>query len=128
MFSHVILGSNDLERSRTFYDAVLSVIGVAPGVDVDLHSPRIFYRHKGGMLGIATPLNGQPATPANGGTVGFLMDSPEQVHAFHAAALGHGGTTCENPPGQRETPGGSLYLAYVRDPDGNKLCALHKLP
>ncbi|MFT3960711.1 VOC family protein [Propionivibrio sp.] len=126
MFSHLLLGSNDLVRSKRFYDAALGVIGVAPGTPLVFGSPRVMYRHKGFIFAVAQPLNGQPATPANGGTVGFLIDSPEQVEAFHAAALAHGGTACEDPPGKRETPAGPLYLAYVRDPDGNKLCAFHR--
>lgn len=125
MYSHVVLGSNDLARSRRFYDAVMAVIGFEPGLEVDYNSPRLLYQHNGGLLGIATPLDGKPATSANGGTIGLLMNSPAQVDAFHAAALANGGTTCEDPPGPRETPAGSLYLAYVRDPDGNKLCAFH---
>ncbi|WP_341645033.1 VOC family protein [Thauera sp. SDU_THAU2] len=127
MFSHVNLGSNDLARSRRFYDAVLAVIGARSGLELNFNSPRILYQHKGCLLVITTPLDGQPATPANGGTTGFLMDGPEQVESFHAAALANGGTTCEDPPGERKTPAGSLYLAYVRDPDGNKLCAFHNL-
>ncbi|MFT3758074.1 VOC family protein [Thauera sp.] len=127
MYSHVTLGSNDLTRAKRFYDAVLGVIGAAPGAEIVFNSPRIMYRHKGVIFAVAQPLNGQPATAANGGTIGFLIDSPEQVEAFHAAALANGGTTCEDPPGERKTPAGSLYLAYVRDPDGNKLCAFHSL-
>ena len=73
-----------------------------------------------------TPINGEPATFANGGTIGFAMQSPEQADAFHAAGVANGGTTCEDPPGWREGPGGKLYLAYLRDPDGNKLCVLHR--
>ena len=126
-YSHVTLGSNDLARSKRFYDAVLGAIGGPPGVEVVFGSPRVMYGHSGFLFAVVQPLNGQPATAANGGTIGFLIDSPEQVEAFHAAALANGGTTCEDPPGKRETPAGGLYLAYLRDPDGNKLCAFHKL-
>ncbi|VWB08137.1 glyoxalase [Burkholderia lata] len=126
MFSHVNLGSNDLARSRKFYDAVLAVVGAAPGADIDFNSPRIVYQHDDCLLVITSPLDGKPASIANGGTIGFAIGSIEQVEAFHAAALAHGGSTCEDPPGERSTPFGAFYLAYVRDPDGNKLCAFHK--
>ena len=123
MFSHVMVGVNDLERSKKFYDALLGAIGVAPGV---ANKNRYFYRSPTGTFGITTPINGEPATFANGGTIGFAMQSPEQADAFHAAGVANGGTTCEDPPGWREGPGGKLYLAYLRDPDGNKICALHR--
>ncbi len=123
MFSHVMVGVSDLEKSRHFYDALLGTLGVAPGV---ANKNRYFYRSPQGAFGITTPINGEPATFANGGTIGFAMASPEQADAFHAAGVAHGGITCEDPPGWREGPGGPLYLAYLRDPDGNKLCALHR--
>ena len=125
MFSHVMVGVNDLERSKKFYDALLGAIGVAPGV---ANKNRYFYRSPTGTFGITTPINGEPATFANGGTIGFAMQSPEQADAFHATGLAHGGTTCEEPPGWRDNGVGRLYLAYLRDPDGNKLCALHRYP
>ena len=96
-----------------------------PGV---ANKNRYFYRGPTGTFGITTPINGEPATFANGGTIGFAMQSPEQADAFHAAGLAHGGTTCEEPPGWRDNGVGKLYLAYLRDPDGNKLCALHRPP
>ena len=74
------------------------------------------------------PIDGKPAHHANGGTIGFLAENPEQADAWHAAGIANGGKTCEDPPGVRETPGGKAYLAYLRDPDGNKLCALHRMP
>jgi catechol 2,3-dioxygenase-like lactoylglutathione lyase family enzyme len=123
MFSHVMLGVNDIERSRKFDDAVLGTLGIAPGV---ANKQRYFYRSPTGTFAITMPINGEPATHGNGGTLGFTVQSPEQGDAFHAAALAHGGTTCEEPPGMREGPSGPLYLAYLRDPDGNKLCALHR--
>lgn len=125
MFSHIMLGATDLEKSRQFYDALLATIGVAPGV---ANKNRYFYRSPNGTFGITTPINGEPASFANGGTIGFAMDSPEQADAFHAAGVANGGTPCEDPPGYREGPGGALYLAYLRDPDGNKICALHRPP
>jgi len=126
MFSHVMVGVNDLEASRKFYDAVLGAMGIAPGMLND--NRRYFYRSPTGSFGITRPINGEPATHSNGATIGFNMTSPEQVDAFHAAGVANGGTTCENPPGWREGAVGRLYLAYVRDPDGNKLCALYRPP
>ena len=123
MFSHVMLGVNDLEASRKFYDAVLGTQGLGPGV---ANKSRYFYRSPTGTFAITTPINGQPATHGNGSTLGFSVKSVELVDAFHAAGVAHGGTTCEDPPGYREGPAGKLYLAYLRDPDGNKLCAVHR--
>ena len=129
MFSHVILGVNDLEASRKFYDALLGALGMKPGVlNNNGVVDRYFYRSATGSFGITKPLNGEPATHANGGTIGFTMASPEQADAFHAAGVANGGTTCEDPPGWRDGSVGKLYLAYLRDPDGNKLCALYRPP
>jgi catechol 2,3-dioxygenase-like lactoylglutathione lyase family enzyme len=124
MFSHVMIGTNDLEKAKSFYDALLGTLGVQPG-RVDRH--RIFYRTKTGVFSVSKPIDGKAATPANGGTVGFVAASPEQADAWHATGLAHGGKTCEDPPGMREGPQGKLYLAYLRDLDGNKLCALHRM-
>ena len=121
MFSHVMVGVNDLETSRKFYDAVLGTLGIAPGV---ANKSRYFYRSPTGTFGITTPINGESA--CHGNTIGFTVDSPEQGAAFHAAGVANGGTTCEDPPGFREGPTGKLYLAYLRDPAGNKLCALYR--
>ncbi len=123
MLSHVMLGVNDLEKSKTFYDAVLGTLGIAPGF---ANKNRYFYKSPTGMFAITTPINGEPACHGNGSTIGFAAQSPEQADAFHAAGLAHGGITCEDPPGLREGPGGALYLSYLRDPDGNKICALHR--
>ncbi|MGA0704791.1 MAG: VOC family protein [Steroidobacteraceae bacterium] len=124
MFSHVMIGTNDLERARTFYDGVLATLGVPPA-RMDGH--RMFYFTPAGIFSVTTPINGQPATAGNGATIGFAANSPEQVDAWHAAGLAAGGSSCEDPPGVREGSVGRLYLAYLRDPDGNKLCALHRL-
>jgi catechol 2,3-dioxygenase-like lactoylglutathione lyase family enzyme len=124
MFSHIMIGTNDLDRAKAFYDAVLGAIGVPPAV-VDRH--RIFYRTPAGVFSVSLPIDGKPATPANGGTIGFACATPEQADAWHAAGLAAGGVTCEDPPGVREGPQGNLYLAYLRDPDGNKICALHRM-
>ncbi|MBK6294714.1 MAG: VOC family protein [Rhodoferax sp.] len=127
MFSHVILGVNDIEASKKFYDALLGTLGIKPGIyNHNGVCTRYFYRSAGVSFGITTPLNGEPATHGNGSTIGFNMQTPEQADAFHAAGVANGGTTCEDPPGWRDGVVGKLYLAYVRDPDGNKLCALHR--
>ncbi len=123
MFSHVMFGVNDLEASKKFYDAILGTLGIAPGM---ANKNRYFYRSPTGTFGITTPINGQPATHGNGSTIGFAVQSPEQGNAFHAAGLANGGVNCEDPPGFREGPTGQIYLAYLRDPDGNKICALHR--
>lgn len=125
MFSHIMVGVNDLEASKKFYDAILGTLGLGPGVG---HLQRYFYRSPSGTFCITVPINGEPATHGNGSTVGFAMASPEQADAFHAAGVANGGTSCENPPGWREGPAGKLYLAYLRDPDGNKICALYRAP
>ena len=122
MFSHMVVGSNDVKRAKAFYDAALGALGVAPATGSD---DRIYYRTPTGTFIVTKPLNGEPATSANGGTIGFSCASPDQVEAWHAAGVANGGTTCEDPPGVREGNGLKLYLAYLRDPDGNKLCALH---
>jgi catechol 2,3-dioxygenase-like lactoylglutathione lyase family enzyme len=124
MFSHIMIGTNDLERAKAFYDNVLGAIGVPPAM-VDGH--RIFYRTRTGVFSVSKPINGQPATAPNGGTIGFACSSPAQADAWHAAGIASGGTTCEDPPGVREGGMGKLYLAYLRDPDGNKICALHRM-
>jgi catechol 2,3-dioxygenase-like lactoylglutathione lyase family enzyme len=124
MFSHIMIGTNDLDKAKTFYDAVLAPLGVAPAM-VDGH--RIFYRTAAGVFCVTKPINGEPATAPNGGTIGFACASSEQADAWHAAGVAHGGATCEDPPGVREGGMGKMYLAYLRDPDGNKLCALHRM-
>ncbi|MBX9664636.1 VOC family protein [Novosphingobium sp.] len=120
MFSHVMLGSNDIERSKKFYDATFAAFGGPAGI-ID-PAGRLVYMHNGGIFILTKPINGEAACGANGGTIGFAM-TPEQADAWHAAGCANGGTSCEDPPGPRE--GSPYYLAYLRDPDGNKLCALH---
>lgn len=124
MFSHVMLGASDLEKSKRFYDAFLGALGVAPGV---ADRQRYFYRSAAGTFAISTPIDGAPASHGNGSTTGFAATSPEQADAAHAAGLAAGGVSCEDPPGWRDAGGGRrLYLAYLRDPAGNKLCLLHR--
>ena len=129
MFSHVMVGSSDIERSKRFYDAVLGVLGAGEPVR-NLNGTgqaRLFYRHDGGTFCVSEPINGESATFANGGTIGFKCGSPEQVLRFHDVAVAHGGTSIEDPPGLREGGFGPLHLSYVRDPDGNKLCAIYRV-
>jgi catechol 2,3-dioxygenase-like lactoylglutathione lyase family enzyme len=124
MFSHIMVGTNDLEKAKSFYDALLGTLGIPPGM-VDRH--RVFYRTKTGIFSVSKPIDGEPATAANGGTIGFVAATPEQADAWHATGIANGGATCEDPPGVREIPTGKFYLAYLRDLDGNKLCALHRM-
>ena len=128
MLNHVMLGSNDIERSKRFYDAVLGVLGACePMRNVNATGQtRLFYRHDGITFGLSEPIDGQPATASNGFTLGFKCNSPEQLKQFHDTAVAHGGISIEDPPGLREGKMGSMYLAYVRDPDGHKLCALYR--
>jgi catechol 2,3-dioxygenase-like lactoylglutathione lyase family enzyme len=128
MLNHVMVGSNDIERSKRFYDAVLATLGAGEPIrdTATTGQIRLFYRHAGSTFCVTEPINGEEATFANGGTIGFKCTSPEQVKQFHDIAIEHGGLSIENPPGLREGSLGPLHLAYVRDPDGNKLCAIHR--
>lgn len=126
MFSHVMLGTDDVAASKRFYDAALASFGVPEGTVDELG--RLVYSHDGGRFVIRTPLNEQQASGANGGTLGFQADSTQAVDTFHAAGLAAGGTAIEDPPGPRNATGGRvLYLAYLRDPGGNKICAVHRI-
>jgi catechol 2,3-dioxygenase-like lactoylglutathione lyase family enzyme len=124
MFSHIMIGTNDLDRAKTFYDKLLGTLGVPPA-RVDGH--RIFYMTPTGVFSITQPINGEPASCANGMTIGFNAKSSADADAWHAAGIAAGGVTCEDPPGVREGAAGKMYLAYLRDPDGHKLCALHRM-
>ncbi len=128
MFSHIMVGSNDIEKSKQFYDAVLGILGAGqPFRDKSASGQvRLFYRHDGSTFCISEPINGEEATCANGATIGFKCNSLEQVKLFHDTAIAHGGQSIENPPGPRESPMGAMNLGYVRDPDGHKLCAYHR--
>jgi len=125
MFSHIMLGANDLEVSREFYDAALGALCVKPG---SLSHNKYFYRGPGGVFAITKPIDGNQATHANGGTIGFSAKSIADVDAFHAIGIAHGGTSCEGDPGYREGAAGTIYIAWLRDPAGNKICALHRPP
>jgi catechol 2,3-dioxygenase-like lactoylglutathione lyase family enzyme len=126
MFSHIMVGSNDIERSKGFYDALFGALGGEPGRRDQ--KGRLAYRYNGGIFMISLPIDGQPATHGNGSTIGFTVESPEQVHAWQEAGIAAGGKAIEDPPGVRQGSYGPIYLAYLRDPDGNKLCALHRMP
>ncbi|NKK04023.1 VOC family protein [Rhizobium leguminosarum bv. viciae] len=118
MFTHVMIGSNDLERARSFYDATFAALGGKPG-EMDARG-RLIYAREGGRLMITKPIDGKPATAANGGTIGIAAASRDHVLAWHAAGTAYGGTAIESSPAER--PNGS-FVAYLRDPDGNKLTA-----
>lgn len=125
MFSHVMVGASDLALAQRFYDATFQALGARPAMTDD--KGRLIYMHDGGIFMVTKPIDGHPACAANGGTIGFTMASPAQADAWHAAGVAAGGATCEDPPGIREGGFGTLYLAYLRDPSGNKLCALHRI-
>lgn len=126
MLNHIMIGSNDIERSKQFYNAVLSVLGAQEPMEHvnDSGQKRLFYIHDGSTFSVSEPINGEPATTANGSTIGFVCDSPEQVVAFHDAAIANGGTSIEEPPGPRETNMGTMHLCYFQDPDGHKICGI----
>jgi catechol 2,3-dioxygenase-like lactoylglutathione lyase family enzyme len=128
MFNHIMVGSNDIERSQRFYDAVLGVLGASAPLRNTAASghTRLFYRHNGSTFCVSEPIDGEAATFANGGTIAFKCSSAEQVKEFHDIAVAHGGKSIEDPPGLRENNLGAMHLAYVRDPDGNKLCAIFR--
>ena len=125
MYSHNMVGSNDVDRSKKFYDAVFSAMGGRAGMKDD--KGRLIYMYNDGLFMVTPPIDGQPATAGNGCTVGFTMATPEQADAWHAAGVANGGTAIEDAPGVREGSFGKIYLAYLRDPDGNKLCALKRM-
>ncbi len=125
MFSHIMIGADDVEKAKVFYDAILGELGHKPGV-IDPHG-RCFYFTKEGIFSITKPIDGEPASHGNGSTIGFAAANPDVADKWHAAGLAHGGTACEDPPGVREGAKGDLYLAYLRDPSGNKICALHRM-
>ena len=125
MFSHMMVGANDVQQSKKFYDAVLGALGHEAGVIDD--KGRCFYFTKSGIFSISKPINGEPASHGNGSTIGFAAADASAADAWHKAGLANGGTTCEDPPGVREGVAGKIYLAYLRDPSGNKICALHRM-
>src|SRR5437764_945803 len=124
MFSHIMVGSNDIDRSKKFYDAIFGVLGVSPATP-DARG-RLAYAHNGGRFMVSKPIDSKPASHANGGTIGFTMSDAKQAEAWHKAGIANGGTSIEDPPGVRQ--GGQAYLAYLRDPDGNKLVGVCRMP
>lgn len=125
MFSHVMIGANNIEESKAFYDAVLGALGHPEGV-IDPMG-RCFYFTATGIFALSVPIDGEPATAGNGSTIGFAVESPEQGDAWHAAGVANGGVSIEDAPGIRESEMGQMYLAYLRDPAGNKICALQRI-
>ena len=122
MYSHMMVGSDDLDKAKAFYDATFQALGGKPGITDP--KGRLIYLYNGGVFMVTKPIDGEPCSHGNGMTIGLAMDSPEQADAWHAAGVEAGGASIEDPPGWREQPAGKMYLAYLRDPDGNKLCAL----
>ncbi|MEM7217005.1 MAG: VOC family protein [Pseudomonadota bacterium] len=125
MFNHVMVGADDLPAAKRFYDALFGALGVRPGI---MDTPeRCIYRGSSGVFMIKRPINGQAATFGNGSTIGLVAASSEQAEAAHDAGVANGGVNCEDPPGVRERGGQRVFLAYLRDPTGNKLCIVHSL-
>ena len=125
MYSHVMVGSNDIAKSKVFYDALFGALGGKSAIEDD--KGRLIYMNNGGMFLVTPPINGEPACGANGGTIGFAVDSAEQADAWHKAGVENGGKAIEDAPGVREAAFGKLYLAYLRDPSGNKICVMKRM-
>jgi catechol 2,3-dioxygenase-like lactoylglutathione lyase family enzyme len=122
MFSHVMVGSNDIARSRKFYNALFRAMGGRRATQDE--KGRLVYQHRKASFMVSRPIDGEPAWHANGATIGFSMINQFQVYDWYDAGMASGGTAIEDPPGIRHTRSGDLFLAYLRDPDGNKLCAV----
>lgn len=125
MFSHVMIGSNDIERSKKFYDALFAAIGGKPAIADP--KGRLMYLHNGGVFMVTRPIDGKAASHANGGTIGFAVNDQAEADAWHKAGIANGGVAIEDPPGVRDGGKVKLYLAYLRDPDGNKICAMKRM-
>lgn len=125
MFSHVMVGTNDIEESRIFYDKIFEALGAKPGKMYPnlTGQKRYFYNFKETSFCITEPIDGEPATVSNGATIGFNIESTDQGDSWHKAGIENGGTSIEEDPGIRNYGKFSMYLAYLRDPTGNKLCA-----
>ena len=128
MLNHVMIGSGDIQRSKTFYTAVLGVLGAGEPMEHvnDTGQTRLFYMHDGSTFSVSEPINGKPVEPSNGSTIGFVCNSPEQIQELHDVAVANGGTSIEDPPGLREGSMGPMYLCYFTDPDGHKICGIHR--
>jgi catechol 2,3-dioxygenase-like lactoylglutathione lyase family enzyme len=128
MLSHIMVGTDDVEKAKAFYDKVLGTLGISPG-SVDRHLDgrlRVRYPTPSGMFAVTQPIEGK-AIPANGCTIGFAASSPEQVKAWHDAGVAAGGKSIENPPGVREAAAGKALSRLSGDLEGNKICALHRM-
>ncbi len=125
MFTHMFVGSNDLDKSRTFYEAALGALGKSNVMPAG--APRLVFPSESGSFIVGAPADGQPATQYNGFTVGFAAADSAAVDAFHAAGVANGGSD-EGGPGHRPNAPGNAYGAYLRDPDGHKVCAFCQLP
>ena len=119
LFTHIVVGTNDPEASAAFYDATFGALGIAGS---RMGDSAYYGSYADGFFSVGRPRNGEPATHANGGTIGLAAATQDQVDAWHAAGLANGGT-CDGPPGRRDMPDTALYGAYLRDPAGNKICA-----
>ena len=133
MFSHVMLGANDIEESRIFYDKTMPILGAREGklsMNHDGHTRYVYFVNRNNSFLISQPINGEVATHGNGSTIGFNASSTEMIDAWHAAGIAAGSKTPEfcEPPGIREGGGVQLYLAYLVDPSGNKICAMYRIP
>ena len=128
MLNHVMIGSNDIEKTKKFYNSVLSVLGAGDAMEHvnETGQTRLFYIHDGSTFSISEPVNGEPVSIANGSTIGFVCDSPEQVKEFHDIAVSNGGISVEDPPGPRDGTMGLMHLCYFLDPDGHKICGIHR--
>lgn len=120
MIAYTTLGVNDMARATAFYDAVFAPLCAARHHQRDLD--RLCPHRRPGTVLPTRPFDGQPATCGNGVMLAFLAEDRAAIDAFHVAALAAGGAD-EGPPGVREGMNPVFYAAYVRDPDGNKLCA-----
>ncbi|OBT16959.1 glyoxalase [Vibrio sp. UCD-FRSSP16_10] len=123
MFSHVMVGTNNMQASKQFYDALLTTLGYQAGVMDE--KGRCFYIADSGVFCLTTPINGEPATSGNGMTIGFRAANSDVVERWHKVGLANGGTECEEPPGIRGNSERQLYMAYLRDPSGNKICTTY---
>ena len=129
MFNHIMIGTNDIAKSKAFYEKVLAVLGGRNAIDNTSASghQRAIFIHDGNTFMLTQPIDGEAATCANGMTIGFKCDSPEQVKELHDVAVVNGATSIEGPPGPRDAGQlGTMHLSYFRDLDGHKICGIHR--
>lgn len=120
MIHHVSVGTNDVERSKRFYDAVLPTLGIMP---LSTDEAGLGYHCGTFHFSVQVPIDGQPATVGNGSHVAFSVENRMMVNCFHEAALAHGGSD-DGAPGLRTDYDANYYGAFVRDPDGHKIEAV----